>query len=136
MFYFVVCSLLLGADQGEADAQALQGKWEIVRFENPATGSLADYIKRAAISAVMIVEKDRVGLDGSDKGMPLRYTIDSNKSPKQIDLVGKDGTRGRGIYLLKGDELKVCFANDETTPRPTKFELKECLVIVTLRKKK
>ena len=53
------------------------------------------------------------------------YTIDATKKPKQIEMVGTEGTmRGKnalGIYELANDTFTICYTMPGK-PRPTEFE--------------
>jgi uncharacterized protein (TIGR03067 family) len=60
--------------------------------------------------------KDRVTIDG-------RFKLESAKSPKEID-VDLDGSVGRGIYELDGDNLKIIHG-DVGGARPATFDSKE-----------
>jgi uncharacterized protein (TIGR03067 family) len=53
------------------------------------------------------------------------YTLDSSQKPPHIDIVGTEGDfkgkKAQGIYLLTGDELKICYTMPGK-PRPSAFE--------------
>jgi RNA polymerase sigma factor (sigma-70 family) len=49
------------------------------------------------------------------------YRLDAGKTPKQIDIgVAKDSVRIKGIYVLDGDELRLCLAQPGKN-RPAAF---------------
>jgi hypothetical protein len=49
------------------------------------------------------------------------YRLDAGKTPKQIDIgVAKDSVRIKGIYVLDGDELRLCLAQPDKD-RPAAF---------------
>jgi uncharacterized protein (TIGR03067 family) len=52
------------------------------------------------------------------------YTVDSSKSPKEINMIGTEGDlagkTAEGIYLLEGDTLQVCYTMPGK-PRPNAF---------------
>ena len=51
----------------------------------------------------------------------VRYTLDVSREPKQIDLVF-GGAVLKGIYEVKGDTLRVAYAQSDKDERPTHFE--------------
>ncbi|MBP3956353.1 TIGR03067 domain-containing protein [Gemmata sp. G18] len=51
----------------------------------------------------------------------VRYTLDVSREPKQIDLVF-GGAVLKGIYEVKGDTLRVAYAQSDKDVRPTHFE--------------
>lgn len=52
------------------------------------------------------------------------YRLDAGKTPKQIDIgVAKDSVRIKGIYVLDGDELRLCLAQPDKD-RPAAFPAK------------
>ncbi|MGE3316273.1 MAG: TIGR03067 domain-containing protein, partial [Planctomycetaceae bacterium] len=53
------------------------------------------------------------------------FSIDSTQYPKGIDLSSKDQKDAVGIYRFDGDQLILCFADPETSKRPTEFSAKE-----------
>jgi uncharacterized protein (TIGR03067 family) len=53
-----------------------------------------------------------------------RYTVDRDQSPPSLDVRDKAGGPAnlRGIYMVDGDTLTVCYVTDPDAPRPTKLE--------------
>jgi uncharacterized protein (TIGR03067 family) len=136
VFFLSVCLLLAGADEQNSDFARFEGKWEILRMSGEETGPAADYLRRHAKSVVLIVEKNRCGIEGSDKSLPLRFTVDPAKSPKRIDVEDEDGVRYPGIYKLNGDQLTVCIAGYSKKARPATFEVKDGAFVLSLKRKK
>lgn len=60
----------------------------------------------------------------------MRFTVDSTKTPKVVDLVGvfstisayRKGRKTLGIYTLDGDALTLCLAPEGEDTRPTDFK--------------
>jgi uncharacterized protein (TIGR03067 family) len=75
--------------------------------------------------ARVLITADKLTFDftGTGKGPVSRYTIGPRKKPKAIDMVdvnSKDAKPSPGIYLLDGDDLKLCWdANGKI--RPSEF---------------
>jgi uncharacterized protein (TIGR03067 family) len=71
-----------------------------------------------------------------------RYTLDPSKSPKRMDIFGKDNKPMMlVIYELEGDKLKISFKKTYGRPtdvdRPTDFDTakNESVLIVLQRRK-
>ena len=104
-----------------SDAESLQGVWTVHRQESDG--------ERVSIfgDMTMTFKGDKVELRplGKDHKDPptAAFKLDPTKSPKEIDLtVSKDGQSEvvRGIYDLKGDDLRICLAEPKAK-RPTAF---------------
>ena len=129
-------ALLLGggvrADEKDGDKEAavkkdwklLNGTWEAVRAvvdgkKMPAPKEKATVTVKDGKYTVRVGEK--VASEGTAK-------IDPTTTPKSIDSTPATGeNKGktfRGIYEVKGDEHRVCFA-PPGKPRPKTFESKE-----------
>jgi hypothetical protein len=48
----------------------------------------------------------------------------------------KKGETKKGIYLLEGDRLKICFGNEDDRPKELTAEADSEQVMYTLRRKK
>jgi uncharacterized protein (TIGR03067 family) len=94
-----------------------------VAFEAPGAKDLLPPEALKAARVVLTADKLTFDLTGAGKGPEARYTLDPGKKPKAIDLVDlgrKDGKPSPGIYLLDGDDLKLCWdANGNS--RPSEF---------------
>jgi uncharacterized protein (TIGR03067 family) len=68
---------------------------------------------------------------GTEEGAPFGtwwtlFRVDTSKDPKAIDFVTTNPMYGveavtRGIYELKGETLRSCYALNWDGPRPTEF---------------
>jgi uncharacterized protein (TIGR03067 family) len=70
-----------------------------------------------------------------------KYKIDTSKKPATIDLTAmggrQDGMTRKGIFEVKGDELKICLAFMPDGDRPTKFDgSAEGYALLTLKRDK
>ena len=139
-------TVLLVTGCGKKDDQKVQGNWTVSKFELPeGDGKEAEFFNAFFKDAEVTISGDQATITLNMKGenMPgvkmenkparLRYTFDSSKSPKQVDLTGipdadeKDAKPHTvyAIYKLEGDTivLAVGFAKgDKTAPRPTEFK--------------
>jgi uncharacterized protein (TIGR03067 family) len=136
MYCLLIALQATVAHASVGDLDKLQGKWEIVRLSVDASGSAADYLMANAKGAVLIIRNNRCGMEGSDKGFPVRLSIDPSKSPKHLDIEVQDGEPGRGIYKLEGEQLTVCLAGSAGNRRPIAFEVRDGAFTVVLKKKR
>jgi RNA polymerase sigma factor (sigma-70 family) len=109
----------------KGDAEAIQGTWEV-------TGGRIDgapLSPRERESLWMIGPERIVWLQGGSK-VKHTYKLDPAGSPREIHLTG-GGKEMSGVYLLKGDSLRVCLAGkgrkatEFTAPRGSKRVLVE-----------
>ena len=134
----VVTSLgTFGLSADASDATEIQGTWL------PGSGELGGRkYPEAVLKTMKLVMNDgkytvTVG-DQTDKGT---VKLDSNKTPKAIDVTGVEGpNKGKtfpAIYELKGDTLRICY-NLGGKERPTEFKTKQGgrLFLVTYQRQK
>jgi uncharacterized protein (TIGR03067 family) len=104
-------------DDAKSDQEKMQGKWKIVHCE-----------QSGQVTTVLADVEDTI--DGAKWLRPKRRTdeyrlkLDPAKNPKWVDLSADrlgDQTL-KGIYLLDGDKLTICYAYDPDSPRPTEFK--------------
>jgi uncharacterized protein (TIGR03067 family) len=119
------------AEAGNADTQMLQGKWVVTSFEY--NGAPVDRLKSAIREfkdgKYSLTPKSGDVIEGS-------VSLDESKTPKTIDL-DVNGRILKGIYLLDGDILKLCY-NLSSEERPTEFVSKPdtgLIVVVHSREK-
>jgi uncharacterized protein (TIGR03067 family) len=103
------------------DRMVYQGTWRVVSLEINGTKSSDDDARKITVANdgetwIIYVDNKEV-LRGTSK-------IDPTKTPKTIDFVpstGNDsGKTFLGIYAIKGDSRKLCFAGPGQE-RPTQF---------------
>jgi uncharacterized protein (TIGR03067 family) len=124
LFLFLLPATLLAQDKKpdpKADAAAMKGKWKMVSYT--FDGKAAD-IGDDGRRTLEFTDKEFTTFDGKKKGRTLAFTLDPTADPKRIDitLMGTD-TKSPGIYVLDGDDLKICYAEPGGT-RPAKMESK------------
>jgi uncharacterized protein (TIGR03067 family) len=117
-----VATLLAGQpgpkEKSADDMTRLRGTWALVSSTFDGRPTAAEVVKKRK----MIFQDGELiaVVDGLKKGS-LKITLDPGKSPKQIDLnPGGERRTARGIYALKGDELKLCYG-EGGAERPTEF---------------
>jgi RNA polymerase sigma factor (sigma-70 family) len=105
--------------KAKSDQERLQGSWRIVDAE--FAGKKVDGEEGEKIKQQRLVVKGTT--------MKLKFespfTLNEKKNPRQIDVEVKDGPANevgtwKGIYQLKGDDLKICI-NPPNVDRPTEF---------------
>ncbi len=126
----VVAGLLLAADNPSKDdvkqeAKKLNGTWKVDSIVQDGQKMDAEEAHKWVVT--MDGDKYVVKVDGQilEEG---KIKIDPSKSPKHIDIsptTGNDaGSTRKGIYEVKGDEQKICFAPPDQE-RPKEFSSKE-----------
>jgi uncharacterized protein (TIGR03067 family) len=113
---------LSAAAEGPAskDLKAMQGDWLVV--ENKVDG--LDFPKDLLKKTKVIFKGDKMTqkpeivnacgkfILGSADGFTVSVKLDESKKPKLLDvIVEADGKKAvaKGIYELRGDDLKICF---------------------------
>jgi len=147
----------LGSGCGKKDDQKVQGTWTISNLDFPESeGKGGEFVKEMVKDVEVTISGDQITITSKGESKPgkLRYTYDSGKSPKTVDITevlegDKKPDTGLGIYKLEGDTivLAVSFGKgkDGAAPRPTEFKAsmekkgtpdEYGVVVVTLTRKK
>jgi uncharacterized protein (TIGR03067 family) len=96
---------------GGTDLEKMQGRWAITAAESNGKRDPEENLKGLTVTfegnRYTVRKGDKVLQSGTQK-------LDPTKTPRQVDITaagdgGKSATR-LGIYELKGDTLRVCFA--------------------------
>jgi uncharacterized protein (TIGR03067 family) len=109
-------------DPVKKDMRKLQGTWKVVSVEMDGKKQSDEKLK----SATMTVEGNKYLVEVGGKTVEQgTFKIDPAKTPKTIDVTATQG-KGKGntyhgIYEIKGDTAKDCFAQ-EGKERPTEFK--------------
>lgn len=100
-------------DAAKKEQDKFQGEWTIVGQDD-------------AVLTIKGAEYTFAFGDNKEKG---KFKFNPSVTPAQIDVDITEGTdagkKQVGIYVLKDDTLKMCFAKAGETTRPEKFEAKE-----------
>jgi uncharacterized protein (TIGR03067 family) len=103
------------------DTEKIQGSWTVVSFTHAGTeGPNVDVTK-----IKVTVKDDTLTINDGRRDEVVKFKLDPAKKPKTIDLTveAKKDEQVPGIYELKDDELKICFAKGGGE-RPTEFASK------------
>ncbi len=114
------CLTAQPADEAvKKEMKLFQGKWEALSAQ-AFDGKPPTDVELQLMS--LIIEGDKFTMKTGSLDVKATFTVDPTKKPKQIDVYfgeGKDNVM-RGIYEVKGDTRKSCFAEPGKN-RPDKF---------------
>lgn len=145
----LLCSLIVwmsfGASADEAvkkaaiwkDSEAIQGTWKAVALE--ANGNAAP---AAIVASLKLVFKDNtVTFTPGEPGFTnYTFKLDPDAKPAVFAMTHADGSQkgktSNGIYLLNGDQLKLCFAPGDETPGELTAESGSGQAVYTLERVK
>jgi uncharacterized protein (TIGR03067 family) len=123
----MVLSPLFVADEGSretrgsSDLARFQGQW-VVTFYEEAGVSLSRDITKDWQFTISGDSMKSTYTDGSM--MSGRIRLDTSKSPREVDLIWKEGDSAEkpvlGIYEFEGDKLKICIGSKPES-RPSRF---------------
>ncbi len=113
----------------QQERKKLEGTWRVVSQEADGKKDPAELAKRFTYT----FQGNRIHFQGDNTtpgaDLEFTYTVDPSKKPKQMDmkLVKSSDNKGlgkvaRGIYMLQGDTLKLCYGEKE---RPNDFSTKK-----------
>jgi uncharacterized protein (TIGR03067 family) len=105
------------AAQVQADQEKMQGNWRIVHCEFSGRDERASPGNEDTISGDKWIRPKR-------RTAEYQLKFDPTKDPKWVDLSSaRLGDQAlKGIYLLDGDTLTICYAYDPELARPTEFK--------------
>ncbi len=103
----------------KAQAPSFQGNWQVRSASFNGLAMSEEMLKERRI----VFTKDSfTAYSGDKKGRTIRFKLDPNANPKQIDLIrSKANQKALGIYALKGDELRLCYGEPGAS-RPKDFK--------------
>jgi uncharacterized protein (TIGR03067 family) len=125
-------------EAAKKELKALQGTWKVVAAEQD--GDPLDRI----VGGTLVIKANNFAIKTAG-GTELKgdLILDPAKKPKHVNLAHQDGPlkdkTWQGIYELKGDTLKLCYAEaDSEKERPTEFKTlkKSRLLLVELKREK
>ncbi len=124
----VTAGLLLAADEPKQGASKkaakdelahFQGTWHAVSWEENGDKRSADDVKKVQL----IVKGDQWTLKNGDDELRGTMKVDPTTTPKHFDATTDSGDTVQGIYELKGNQLKQCWAAPGQD-RPKSFSAK------------
>jgi uncharacterized protein (TIGR03067 family) len=130
--FVVVLSALasLQAQPGKDDAKKIQGIWVATEFEKDAIKRPPQGQFKLKISAEAI---EAVGMDD-----PTMYKLGAEKGLGTIDITPSRGPdKGKvikGLYELKGDNLRICLPASPDSDRPREFTSRDGGGIIYLKR--
>jgi uncharacterized protein (TIGR03067 family) len=126
---FLFATLSVAAEPAKDDAAKkelalFEGEWTAVSIEREGQPLPEMYVK----GSTRVFKGDELTvMVGGELFMKAKCAVDPSKTPKSIDYVVSAGPfKGKtllGIYELKGDTLKTCFASPDKE-RPSEFKTK------------
>jgi uncharacterized protein (TIGR03067 family) len=128
------------ADRHRADADALQGTWQMLSQQRAGRATARPKHMKWVIDGdtiALIVERGQeenlnvkgqaekreakggkdVKQPGKGRGLRMTFRLDPSKSPKQLDMDGPKKSASLGIYQLDGDELTLCMGPTQPSAR-------------------
>jgi uncharacterized protein (TIGR03067 family) len=112
-----------GGEATKNDLKRMEGTWTVVAHETDGKKLTAEENKKVDVKLIVKDGTYTIYFDGK-KALTGKMKLDADKKPKQIDAVAEEGPyKGKamlGIYELKGDDMRVCFAQPGKD-RPTAF---------------
>jgi len=132
--------VMLPAVEGGASAdeiKKLQGEWQITGMEREGNEIPSDSLKDVLVDIQGTAYK-LINVDNEHGGT---FSVDGSKEPKQMDIKQETGPGGarvlKGIYELKGDTFRVCYAQEgEERPRTFSAGADSKQVMITYQRKK
>lgn len=123
IFFLLLAAACLAA-QGPDDAvkkelKLFQGKWEAISAQG-FDGKAPTEVELQLTS--LVIEGEKFTMKTGSLDVKATFSVDPSKKPKHIDVFFGDNKDNvmRGIYEIKGDTRKSCFA-EPGKARPDKF---------------
>jgi uncharacterized protein (TIGR03067 family) len=129
-----VAALLLAAavarpqdEASKSDLKKMEGTWKVTLHEMEGKKTTDEENAKADVKLVIKASKYALSIGGKEIAAGT-IKLDASKKPSTIDALTtsgpQEGKTMQGIYEVKGDEMRVCFAQPGKE-RPTAFSTKE-----------
>ncbi len=100
----------LAAPVPKAEKDPLQGTWELVEFDNGSGAKTTG----AMIGRKWTFEGEKLTIHRTDVSSVTTYKSNADADPKQVEWVATGNKVCKGIYVIDGDKLKICYGINET----------------------
>jgi len=105
------------SQDAKRDDERLRGTWEVISLVEGGK----EMPDQKGQTTITFLGKGKLRVKVKDQTSEGTYKLDPSRSPKWVEM-SKDGDTFLGIYELKGDTLRLCFATGAGKERPTRFE--------------
>jgi uncharacterized protein (TIGR03067 family) len=122
-----VVAMLIGADEPKKDESAkdverFQGTWTLLSLENNGESATSEALKGRRL---IVTGNESVFMEGERVFSRSTQKLDATKNPRQVDITQVEGDEKgkvtKGIYLLDGDDLTICYVYPGDG-RPSEFK--------------
>ncbi len=124
-------------DAVKKDLNEIFGTWQVTALEADGMASPAEIVDKMKL----IFKGDKLTFTPGEPGFKqYTFKLDPNTEPASFDMTHADGPKKgetkKGIYLLEGDRLKICFGNEDDRPKELMAKAESEQVMYTLFRKK
>jgi uncharacterized protein (TIGR03067 family) len=124
-------------DSVKKDLNEILGTWQVTAIETDGMAGPAEIVEKLTLN----FKDDKLTFTpGEPRFTQYTFRLDPNTKPASFDMTHADGSKKgetkKGIYLLEGDRLKICFGNEDDRPKELTAEADSEQVMYTLRRKK
>jgi uncharacterized protein (TIGR03067 family) len=119
----VVAAIVLTSTAPLAQAQSLDGTWEITAvIDNGRVVEPNEVLLNYAADGRVVIRGQQVELlvPATFQRKRLPFIVDNAQSPMTFDMAGAEKTGGRGIFMASKDSLLLCLSS-RSQGRPTSF---------------
>jgi uncharacterized protein (TIGR03067 family) len=141
LFAIVIPAAALRGQDPQQDLDKLQGTWTATAVEIDGNAGPKGQVEKLTVTVTFKGDKMiMAAFDAPNEGYTV--TLDPSQKPKALDMTSLGGKRmgkaSLGIYLLDGDELKICVPTEGGKERPSDFKSPEGsdLIVMTLKRSK
>ncbi len=141
LIFLIATSLVAGEpskqNKGKNDLNEILGTWQVTAMEADGMGGPAEIVGKLKL----IFKADELTFTPGEPGF-TRYTfkLDPRTKPASFDMTPTEGSKKgetkKGIYLLEGDRLKICFGIEDERPKELTAKAGSEQVMYTLQRKK
>jgi uncharacterized protein (TIGR03067 family) len=124
-------------DADKNDLNEIRGAWQVTAIEADGMTGPAEIAEKLNL----VFKDDKLTFARGEPGFThYTFKLDPNTIPRSLDMTHIDGSmKGqtrKGIYLLEGDRLRICFGYEDDRPKELTAKAESEQVMYTLRRKK